>query len=85
MINKSVLNRILRLEEEYSIIEFNIEEYANNVIEAIETILKYEIKSRIKLKDKYSKIDSLEKDIFSFLTVEELRKIAYCSRAENGR
>ena len=85
MINKSMLNKILKLEEQYSIININIEEYANNVIEVIETILEYEIKSRIKIKDKYSKIDSLENDIFSFLTVEELRRIAYYSRDEKRK
>ncbi len=83
MISKSILNKISELEEKYSITEFNIEECAGHVIETIEAILKYEVRSRIKLEKKYSQKDNLEKSILSFLTIEELRKIAYYSCDKN--
>jgi len=78
MIDKSILNRIEKLEILYPIINFDTEEYTRNIIEELEAVLQYSIKDRIKLpKAKYYDIDTLYSDIFSFLSIEELRKIAY--------
>lgn len=78
MLEKNILNRIKKLEIQYPIIDFNTEEYANNIIEELEAVFQYPIKERIKLpKEHYFDIDTLYRDIFSFLTVEELRTIAY--------
>ncbi len=40
MIDKSILNRINKLEVLYPVIDFNAEEYTNNIIEELEVGLR---------------------------------------------
>ena len=78
MIDKSIYNRIEKLEFLYPVTDFDAEEYTKNIIEELETVLQYPIRDRIKLsKEKYYDIDTLYSDVFSFLTTKELRTIAY--------
>lgn len=80
MLEKSILNRIEKLEIQFPIIDFDTKEYTKNIITELEAVLEYEIKDRIKLpKEHYFDIDTLYKAIFSFLTVKELKTIAYYS------
>lgn len=83
MLDKGILNRITKLELLYPVIDFNVEENIKNIIEELETVLQYEIKGRIQLPNKkYFNLDRLYKDIFSFLTIEELRLIAYSNNKD---
>lgn len=80
MLDKSIYNRITKLEVLYPIIDFDAKEYTKNIIEELESVLQYPIRDRIKLpKEHYFDIDTLYRDIFHFLSVEELRIIAYCN------
>lgn len=75
-INQSVLNRIKLLEEKYPKLTFNIQEYVNELINTLESILGYQIRQRIQNLDyKYTDRDTLDKEILKFLTIEELRII----------
>ncbi len=76
--NKSIEKRMSKLEMIFPVPKFDTKEVIENVIEEIEMILQYEVKDRIKLsKSKYFDKDVLVREIFSCLTKEELRIIAY--------
>lgn len=82
-ISKRILNRIEQLEKQYPVANLDTKEYTKNIITELEAVLEYEIKDRIKLpKEKYFSIDAFYNDIFKFLSIEELRKIAYYSNNE---
>ncbi len=84
MIDKSILNRINKLEALYPTSDLATKEIVETIIDSIESVLQYDIRSKIQLPDKdYYDIDELYKNIFSYLTVEQLRKIAYYNNKED--
>ena len=49
MIEKSILNRIKKLETRYPTLDFDVEEYTNNLIEELEMALRIWIKRQNKI------------------------------------
>lgn len=84
--NKSVINRILKLEKLFPLYNFNVEEHINSTIELIENILGYKVKGRINLSNpKYISEYALDKEVFRFLNIGELQKIAYYNNKINSK
>ena len=76
--NKKILDRILELEELFTIKDYNVEEIIQEIITMLENILNCNVANRIDLeKIDYENEDTIERSIFRFLTIEELRYIAY--------
>ena len=77
-IEKSIYSRIDKLEAEYPPMNFDIQEHIIEIITPIENYFGYNIRDRIKIPDyKYIDEDTLDREIYSFLTTEELKKLVY--------
>ena len=74
--DKSILNKIKKLEEKYPVMDFDIQEHIIELITPIEDFFQYNIRDRIKIPNyQYIDEDTLDRKILGFLTVEELKAI----------
>lgn len=78
-IDKSILNRIEKLETKYPYIDVERnKEQINALIEWLEDYFGYSIKNRIDFSTfDYANIDDPERIVFKQLTIEELKKLVY--------
>ena len=77
-IDKSIYNKIDILEANYPPMNFNIQKHIIEIITPIENYFRYKIRDRIKIPNyKYLDEDTLDREIYSFLTTEELKKLVH--------
>lgn len=78
MKKNKILNRISEIEKIYYVEYFDKEKYIKETMIVFENILKIDIRNKIKLSKKnYKNREEILDEILKFLTVEQLRKIAY--------
>ena len=76
MIDKKIIGRIVELEKQYPVADFDVEEYTKQIIAMLENALERKLTINLPQK-KYLDKETLAIDIYKLLPIEDLRALVY--------